>query len=175
MGETDFRQTKGIATADRSIKSMGISSVKELKMLKCYPVSDVWLRTKDKNAPEYCDIDEIRNDPHGNVRQPENVLVGAPNYPNSAYLTWVLANDPNVFTLQDGSTPTRMDHIIAARFNDTKIRVGDVDNGNNIKGILKYNNIVTVGEYTGGILHEEVYRRIYRKGTTVEKLWFMGC
>jgi hypothetical protein len=144
-------------------------------MIRCYPISDVWLRTQDESAPAYCDIQEIRNDPHSNVRQPENVLVGAPNYPSSAYLTWVLANDPTVFTLLDGSVPTRKDHITAALFDDDGIRVGDTDIGNNIRGVLKNNTIITVGEYFGGVNYNEVYRRIYRKGTTVEKLWFMGC
>lgn len=143
-------------------------------MVRCYPISDVWLTTQDENAPEYCDIQEIRNDPHGNIQQPDNVLNDAPNYPSSAYLTWVLANDPKVFTLQDGSTPTRKDHIAAALFEDDAIRVGDTDIGNNIRGILKNNAIITVGEYFGGVNYDEIYRRIYRKGTTVEKFWFIG-
>ena len=143
-------------------------------MLRCYPVSDVWLTTNDESAPEYCDIQEIRNDPHGNVRQPDNILVGAPDYPNSAYLTWVLANDPTVFTREDGSTPTRKDHILAALFSDIGIRVGNTTNGNDIKGVLKNSNIITIGEYFGGINYDEVYRRIYRNGTSVGKFWFVG-
>ncbi|MGW8324066.1 MAG: hypothetical protein ACWGNI_00090 [Desulfobacterales bacterium] len=143
-------------------------------MLRCYPISDKWLTTQSEDAPEYCDIMEIRNDPHGNVHQPDNVLHGAPDYPSSAYLTWVLANDPRVFTLMDGSTPTRMDHIRAASFEDEAIRIGDTDNGNNVRGILKNNTIITVGEYFGGVNYDEVYRRIYRDGTEVEKFWFIG-
>lgn len=143
-------------------------------MLKCYPISDVWLTTTDENAPEYCDIEEIRNDPHGNVPQPDNALLNAPNYSSSAYLTWVLANDPNVFTRMDGSSPSRVDHRILALFCDTGIRVGSIDNGNNIRGLLKCNNIITVGEYDGGILHDDIYKRVYRSGTTVTRLWFIG-
>jgi len=143
-------------------------------MYKCYPISDKWLKTQDASAPEYCDIEEIRNEPTGNQLQPDGFLNQPTKYPQSAYLTWVLANDPDVFTRLDGSTPTRMDHVIAARFNDRCIRVGDTDNGNNIEGVLKDATVITVGEYLGGRIHEEIYRRIYRDGTEVEKFWFMG-
>lgn len=142
--------------------------------LKCYPISNVWLRTTDSNAPLYCDINEIRNDPHGNVSQPSNALRGPTLYPSSAYLTWVLANDPNVFLKEDGSPATRMDHILASRFEDYGIRVGDLDGGNNIRGILKLNHIITTGEYVGGLVHDDVYRRVYRKGTEVKYFWFLG-
>ena len=141
-----------------------------------YPVSDVWLRTQDPNAPTYCDIMEIRNDPRGNARQPDNVLRQPTEYPFSAYLDWVVKHDPKVFTLLNGKTPTVIDHITAARFTvDYGCRVGDTDNGNNIRGILSNSTIITVGEFFGGVDHGEVYRRIYREGTTIEKFWFLGC
>jgi len=141
-----------------------------------YPVSDVWLHTQDGGAPEYCDIDEITNDPYGNVSQPDNALHQPTDYPNSAYLTWVLANDPTVFTRIDGSAPSRMDHIRAASFTIDGIRVGNIGdiNGGNIRGILRNSAIITIGKYDGGVNHDEIYRRIYRVGTEVEKLWFVG-
>jgi hypothetical protein len=139
-----------------------------------YPISDVWLKTQDPNAPEYCDIEEIRNDSHGEVSPPDDAVIDKATHPPSAYLTWVLSNDPNVFTKTDGSSPTRFDHIIAARFTDTGSRVSDTDGGNNIRGILKESTIITTGEFFGGIVHNEIYKRIYRKGTEVEKFWFLG-
>ena len=141
---------------------------------KCYPISDVWLTTQDENAPEYCDIEEIRNDPATRVQQPDTFLRQPTNYPHSAYLTWVLANDPNVLQRMDGTPASREEHILAAQFIDTGIRVSDTDRGNDIIGILKESNNIVKGEYFGGISHGEIYKRIYRQGTEVEKLWFLG-
>ena len=144
-------------------------------MLRNYPISDAWLHTTYPTAPLYCDIEEIRNDPVLNVGQPENAMHGPVSHSSSAYLDWVIANDPGVFTLMDGSNPTKKDHVIAAKFNeDCGCRVGDVNDGNNIRGILKNSTIITTGEFTGGINHNEVYKRIYRQGTEVEKFWFLG-
>ena len=141
-----------------------------------YPVSDVWLRTRDSDAPEYCDIVEIRNDPRGNKRQPDNALRLPAGYPYSAYIDWVIKNDPKVFTLLNGKAPAAIDHIIAAQFtSDYGCRIGDTDDGNNVRGVLLNSAIITVGEFFGGVDHDETYRRIYRTGTTVEKFWFLGC
>lgn len=140
-----------------------------------YPISDVWLQTQDENAPAYCDIEEIRLDPANRSVQPGNALNQPTDHPSSAYLTWVLENDPKVFTLLDGGTPTRKDHINAANFIDCGSRVSDVDDGNNIKGVLGDSLIITTGEFFGGTDHNEIYRRIYRDGTEVEKFWFLGC
>lgn len=142
-----------------------------------YPISDKWLHPDDPDdptLPPYCDIYEIRNDPAGNVPQPGNVLHHAPDQPSSAYLDWVLANDPGVFKKLDGSNPSRIDHILAARFTDCGIHIGDTDNGNNVRGVMQDSAIITIGEFTGGVDHDEQYRRIYRHGTEVEKFWFLG-
>jgi len=139
-----------------------------------YPVSDKWLDTQDPSAPEYCDINEIRNDPGIDTPPLETELRDRAIHNPSAYLDWVLVNDPKVFTKLDGSAPSRSDHIVAAQFTDCGCRVGDTDDGNNIRGILKNSNVITKGEYFGGIEHNDIYCRIYRKGTEVEKFWFLG-
>jgi hypothetical protein len=129
-----------------------------------YPVSDEWLMTTDPDAPEYVDIDEIR-------------LEAKPGHPQSAYLTWVLKHDPHVFTKLDGDAPTRGDHIAATMFIDNGIRVGESKGtgiGNDIKGVLKGMAIIVVNEYASGVDHPEAFRRFYRKGTTVNGLWFVG-
>lgn len=141
---------------------------------KCYPVSDVWLTSTREDAPAYCDIIEIRNDPATRVQQPETFLRQPTNYTRSAYLDWVLQHDPNILRRPDGMPASREEHIIAAQFIDSGIRVGDLDTGNNIEGILKESNNIVIGEYDGGIIHGDTFFRIYRNGTTVEKLWFIG-
>lgn len=140
----------------------------------CYPVSDEWLKATGSDVPDYCDIDEIRNEATFNPGLPSNALESTPNTAQSAYLTWVLANDPRVFLLQDGSRPTRQDHIAASRFIDNGCRVGNDDGGNDLRGILKGNTIITTNEYVAGIDHPERYRRIYRTNTEVEGFWFVG-
>jgi hypothetical protein len=179
LNSKTFALTNSDSESDtyNNIKQFKMFQIREVIMVtKCYPISDVWLNTQSEDAPEYCDILEIRNDPSMNVQQPDDALELPTNYPQSSYLTWVLANDPNVLVRTDGTPASRQEHIIAARFNvDSGIRVGDTDPGNNIRGILRENNHITIGEYYGGIDHGEIYTRIYRDGTSVEKLWFLGC
>ena len=130
-----------------------------------YPVSDEWLGTSDADAPAYIDIDEIRDESIGENRT------------QSAYLTWVLANDPSVFTLLNGNNPSREDHGAVLRFIDNGIRVGQTDGtgiGNEVDGVQKGFPIRTVNEYAGAVNHPEAYRRIYRSGTTCRGFWFCG-
>jgi len=132
----------------------------------CYPVSNKWLIATGSDVPDYVDINEIRQD-------------ADPGHPKSAYLTWVLANDAAVFKRLDGTNPSRSDHQAAANFIDNGIRIGAVADspteiGNDIKGVLKNNTIITKQEYAGYISHPERYQRIYRKGTNVENFWFLG-
>jgi hypothetical protein len=149
-------------------------SVKAKSASVHYPVSDVWLNASGSDVPDYCDIMEIRNEQTGNQALPSNALHGAPTYQQSAYLTWVLANNPNVFRRLDGSTPTRQDHVNAARFIDNGIRVGNDDDGNNLRGVMLESNILDTGEYVGGVNHPERYRRIYRSGTEIRGFRFVG-
>ena len=135
----------------------------------CYPISNEWLRAQGNDVPDYVDIDEIR-------------LEAKPGHPKSAYLTWVLANDPtleNKVKRMDGKTLTRDDHIALASFIDNGIRIGAIADspteiGNDVRGILKGQNVITRQEYAGYINHPERYRRIYRRGTNVENFWFVG-
>jgi hypothetical protein len=147
----------------------------------CYPVSDVWLTANGADVPEYCDIDEIRNETTGNQAQPSNALHGAPATNRSAYLTWVLANDPAVTVSgkpgarrSDGANLSRHEHVRMASFIDNGLRIGESENGDNLRGIMKGNEYVTTQEYVGGINHPERYRRIYRTGTSVRGIWFVG-
>jgi len=141
---------------------------------KCYPISNVWLDSDREDAPAYCDIIEIRNDPATRVEQPDTFLRQPTNYPRSAYLDWVLTHDPNVLRRPDGMPASREEHIIAAKFIDTGIRVGNTDGGDNIEGILKESNHITIGEYDAGITHEDTYVRIYSDNTQARRLWFLG-
>lgn len=141
---------------------------------KCYPISNVWLNSEADDAPEYVDIDEIRCDPHNNVPQPDDALQQPPNHPSSEYLTWVLKHDKNVFTKLDGTNPTRMDHIRESRFKDIGTRVGNTDGGENLIGVIKDGVIKVTGQFREGIVHGEVFRRIYKSGTTARGIWFLG-
>lgn len=142
----------------------------------CYPVSDVWMHAAaNSDAPAYVDIDEIRNEQTGNQPRAANELHGAPNTPLSAYLTWILANDPGIMTREDGTNCTRLDHVMAAQFIDNGIRIGATEKyGDNLRGIMKGAKYITVNEYVGGINHPERYRRVYRNNTQVERFSFVG-
>lgn len=147
---------------------------KKIMSMFNYPISNDWLNSEDPTAPAYCDIEEIRNDPAGNAPQPANILQGPVAHGSSAYLDWVLSNDPRVFTRADGSTPSRTDHIIAARFHGTGIRISNTDISGKVKGILANSSIITKGEFFGGVEHSDVYKRIYRNGTEARDIWFVG-
>lgn len=142
---------------------------------RCYPISDVWLTSSRSDAPAYIDLDEIRQEPTGNVVQPDNLIEPVPDRGYSEYLTWILQHDPNIITFVSSIISRRLSHIRAACFqnHDAGIRVGNVTNGNTIRGILKDAESITTGEYSAGEYHEDVYRRIYREGTTVGRLWFV--
>ena len=140
----------------------------------CYPISNAWLReARSSSAPDYVDIVEIRNET-------------LPGYPQSAYLTWVLNNDPflrsggaNHLTKLDGSALTRDNHRALAKFIDNGIRIGAIADspteiGNDVTGVLFNSNYITRQEYAAYINHPERYRRIYRRGTNVENFWFVG-
>lgn len=143
-------------------------------VFKCYPISDVWLDTTDENAPDFIDIAEIRNDPTGNQPLPENSIEVAPDYENSSYLTWVMANDPSVFTRLDGTNPSKLEHINKTQFKDFGIRVGNTDGGHIIRGVMMDDAMIVSNEFYGRITHDECFRRIYRNGTTARKIWFLG-
>jgi len=143
-------------------------------VFKCYPISDVWLESEADDAPEYVDIDEIRCDPHGNVTQPDNALQQPPNHYSSEYLTWVLKHDKNVFTKLDGSSPTRTDHIRESHFRDMGTRIGNTTRGTHLVGVIKDAAIKITGQFTAGINHNEVFRRVYKNGTEARGIWFLG-
>ena len=133
----------------------------------CYPVSNVWLTSQGTDVPDYVDIDEIR-------------LEAKPGHPKSAYLTWVMSNDPTIgnnLKKMDGKRLTRDDHVAMVQFIDNGIRIGSNDSagiGNDVRGVLKGQNVITRNEYAGYINHPERYRRLYRRGTSIENFWFMG-
>ena len=117
---------------------------------RCYPISEVWFKSEDNNVPAYVDIREI---------------IGQ----TSAYVDWVIANDPTLV-----SPNTVAGHSAAANFTLNGIRVGETDIGPEIRGRFKNNSFDTVNKYVGGLNHPERYSRMYRQGTEARHLAFVG-
>ena len=117
---------------------------------RVYPISEAWFKSEDADVPKYVDVREILNK-------------------ESAYVDWVIANDPNLV-----SPNTKAGHSAAMNFTLNGIRVGETDKGPEIHGRFKGNTFDTSLKYVGGINHPERYSRIYRKGTLARHLAFVG-
>ena len=117
---------------------------------RCYPISEKWFKATGSDVPGYLDAREIRDG-------------------NSAYVTWVIANDPNLV-----SPNTIAGHREALNFTMNGIRVGETDIGPEIEGLYAQNTFKTTMKYVGGINHPERYSRIYRKTTKARHLAFVG-
>jgi hypothetical protein len=128
-----------------------------------YPISDAWLATED-DAPNYVDFREIIEK-------------------NSAYVDWVIANDPNCPITQSGLSlqKNRDLHAMACNFEMNGIRIGEASRGPDVVGRLLGDTFTDKGKYAGGIDHPERYGRIYRQrgwqnnnGTFARHVWWVG-
>lgn len=128
-----------------------------------YPISDAWLATED-DAPAFVDFYEV-------IAK------------SSAYVDWVIANDPNCPITQAGATlqKNRDNHAMACNFIMNGTRVGEASRGPDVVGRLLGDTYTDKNKYAGGIDHPERYKRIYRQngwgrnnGTYARHIWWVG-